>query len=83
MYNSWKTFFLWWWVSWRDHLIDKATLDNEVFLKLSVALEIHICVLNLHTVLYTFPKVLTGRIVEQSRPTLVSDHFLYYHDLRV
>ena len=32
----------------------------------------------LHTVLQTFPKVLTRRIVQQSRAYLIGDHFLYY-----
>ena len=36
----------------------------------------------LHTALYTFPKV-QGEFVYQSKAYLVSDHFLYSHDLNV
>ena len=36
----------------------------------------------LHTVLYTFPKVLTRRIYLTNK-SLVGDHFLYSHDLNV
>ena len=36
----------------------------------------------LHTVLYTFPKVLTRRICLTNK-SLVGDHFLYSHDLNV
>ena len=36
----------------------------------------------LHTVLYTFPKVLIRRVF-QSRASLVGNHFLYSHDLNV
>ena len=37
----------------------------------------------LHTVLYTFPKVLTGEFVNQSKASFIGDHFLYSHDLNV
>ena len=37
----------------------------------------------LHTVLYTFPKVLTRRICLTIKASQVGDHFLYSHDLNV
>ena len=37
----------------------------------------------LHTVLYTFPKVLTRTICLTVRASLVGDHLLYSHDLNV
>ena len=37
----------------------------------------------LHTILYTFPKVLIRRIVDQSKAYLAVDHFLYSHNLNV
>ena len=37
----------------------------------------------LHTVLYTFPKVLTRRIGQQSMASFVGDHFLYFRDLNL
>ena len=37
----------------------------------------------LHTVLYTFPKVLTRRICFPIKKLFPRDHFLYSHDLTV
>ena len=37
----------------------------------------------LHTVFYTFPKMLTRRIFSQSRASLVCDPFLYSCDFNV
>ena len=37
----------------------------------------------LHTVFYTFPKVLKGEFVYRSKASFVGDHFLYSHDLNV
>ena len=37
----------------------------------------------LHTVLYTFPKVLTRRICLTIKASQVGDHFLYSHGLNV
>ena len=37
----------------------------------------------LNTVLYTFPKALTGEFVYQSKALSIGDHFLHSHDLNV
>ena len=37
----------------------------------------------LHTVLYTFPKALTGEFVYQSKALSIGDHFRHSHDLNV
>ena len=48
-----------------------------LFNPLNSIISIHI----LHTVLYTFTKVLTRRICLRSRFSLVGDHFLFSHDI--
>ena len=37
----------------------------------------------LHPDLHTFPEVLTGEFVDQSKASFTGDHFLYSHDLNV
>ena len=37
----------------------------------------------LHLDLHTFPEVLTGEFVDQSKAFFTGDHFLYSHDLNV
>ena len=57
-----------------------------MFLSWGKPLHPNISIHILHTVLYTFPKVLARRIcltINQSRTFVVRDHFLYYHDLNV
>ena len=43
----------------------------------------NISIHNLHTVLYTFPKMPTSRIKEQSRVSSVGDHFFSSCDLQM
>ena len=52
----------------------ESTYKTELFNSLHFNISMHI----LHTVLYTFPLVLVSRI-EQSRVSLVNDHFLDSH----
>ena len=63
---------------WRVMLMTKSTYKTELFNSLHLNISMHI----LHTVLYTFPLVLVRRI-EQSRVSLVNDHFLDSHELNV
>ena len=56
----------------------ESTYKTELFNSLHPNISMHI----LHTVLYTFSLVLIRRI-EQSRASLVNDHFLDSHELNV
>ena len=56
----------------------ESTYKTELFNSLHLNISMHI----LHTDLYTFPLVLVRRI-EQSRVSLVNDHFLDSHELNV
>ena len=56
----------------------ESTHKTELFNPLHPNISVHI----LHTVLYTFPLVLVRRI-EQSRVSLVNDHFLDSRELNV
>ena len=61
---------------WNQPTNSPAPLPTQ-FLSMSVKkpyLSMHI----LHTVLHTFPQVLTRRIFWQTRTSLVGDHFLFY-----
>ena len=56
----------------------ESIYKTELFNSLQLNISIHI----LHTVLYTFLLALVRRI-EQSRVSLVNDHFLDSHELNV
>ena len=56
----------------------ESTYKTELFNSLHLNISMHI----LHTVLYTFPLVQVRRI-EQSRVSLVNDHFLDSYELNV
>ena len=65
-----------------ESFLSPSLLISFLLLKLNPSqpyIGIHI----FHTVLHTFPKVLTGRICWTVKSFLVGDHFLYSHDLNV
>ena len=64
-------------------LANRCRLEHEYQGKLIIPLQPNISMHILHTVLYTFPEVLTGRICLKIKALLVGDHFLDSRDLDV